>query len=250
MRPRENVVVVGATSTIGSALTESLAATGKFLVLAGGRLPGLTDVAGRLPSGSVLDVIPGDFRVADDVESCRRRILDQERVDGFVFLSSELRTGAVSSFRTGELREVYEVNVFAAFVLAQASLARSVPGSSFVFVSSIDAHRHPSGIPSVAYDGSKAALESLAQSIAVECGAQGIRSNCVVPGLIRTAMTEGFFSSEFDDARAAFLHSIPLRRPGLPEEVAALIRFLLSTEAGYISGAIIPIDGGFLSAGV
>ena len=250
MSHQENIVIVGATSGIGSALAMSLAASGRLLLLAGGQSQGLTDLAKRLPPGSVLDLVPGDFRRADDVEQCRLRILAQERINGFAYLSSELRTGPVSSFRIEELREVYEVSVFAAFVLAQASLARSGPGSSLVFVSSIDAHRHPSSIPSVAYDGAKAALESLAQSIAVECGASGIRSNCVVPGLIRTAMTEGFFSAEFDGPRAAFLESIPLHRPGLPDDVAALIQFLLSAEAAYISGAVIPVDGGFLAAGM
>jgi meso-butanediol dehydrogenase / (S,S)-butanediol dehydrogenase / diacetyl reductase len=108
-----------------------------------------------------------------------------------------------------------------------------------------------------AYSASKAAIIHLTRSIAMDYATKGIRCNCICPGVIRTPLCERFNAEvglrhgrtgeavlqEFIDG------NVPMKRVGLPEEVASLVLFLCSEEAGYINGAVVPIDGG-LTAGM
>ncbi|CAM4144691.1 3-oxoacyl-ACP reductase FabG1 [Nocardia ninae] len=99
-----------------------------------------------------------------------------------------------------------------------------------------------SGIPGqVNYAAAKAGLVGMARAITREIGSRNITANVVAPGFIDTDMTQQEVS---DDAREAALKAIPAARIGRPDEVAAAISFLASDDAAYISGAIIPVDGG------
>ena len=90
------------------------------------------------------------------------------------------------------------------------------------------------------YAASKAGLVGLARSISRELGGRGITANVVAPGFIDTDMT----AELPDERRAAYLAAIPAGRFAAPEEVAAAVRFLASDEAGYVTGAVLPVDGG------
>jgi len=90
------------------------------------------------------------------------------------------------------------------------------------------------------YAASKAGLVGLARSITRELGGRGITANVVAPGFIETDMTAVLP----EDTRKTYQAAIPAGRFATPEEVAAAVRFLASTEAAYISGAVIPVDGG------
>jgi len=244
------IAIAGSTAGIGLALTTSLDREHARLLLVGGRPEPLSALASTLSPGALIGIVPGDLRRESDRNQCTLALLESTELDGFVFLPAELRTDAFSEARSGEFRETFDVNVFAGFEFAQAALSRASSSASFVFVSSIDAHRHPRHSPSPSYDSSKRALESISESIAVEAGTRGIRSNCIIPGLIRTPMTEDFFGQDFDAERLRFLDAVPLGRPGSPEDIANLIMFLLSPVAGYVNGTSIPVDGGFLCQGL
>jgi 3-oxoacyl-[acyl-carrier protein] reductase len=95
------------------------------------------------------------------------------------------------------------------------------------------------------YAASKAGLIAFTRTVAVEVARRGVTVNAVAPGLIETELTSDFTSNGSESSGSSgLLDAIPARRTGSPEEVAACIRFLASDEASYVTGAVLPIDGG------
>ena len=99
----------------------------------------------------------------------------------------------------------------------------------------------------VAYGTSKAAVIHLTQQQAAELGEFGIRANCVAPGPVRTKLAMAVHTQEIIDA---YHDAIPLNRYGAEEEIAAVIDFLASEDASYVTGQVIAADGGFAATGV
>jgi NAD(P)-dependent dehydrogenase (short-subunit alcohol dehydrogenase family) len=93
---------------------------------------------------------------------------------------------------------------------------------------------------------SKAAVIGLTRQIATELAGQGVTANAISPGPVDTPMVEVLHSAAF---RAAYTSAIPMKRYGRPSEIASLVSFLASEVSAYITGAVIPADGGFMAAG-
>src|SRR5207249_2841345 len=91
-----------------------------------------------------------------------------------------------------------------------------------------------------AYSASKAGLVGLTKSLAREVASRGITVNAICPGFLETRMTEG----QPDDVKARYLEMTPAGRFGTPEEIAAVVAFLVGAEASYVNGAVVAIDGG------
>ncbi|MDP8977128.1 MAG: 3-oxoacyl-ACP reductase FabG [Actinomycetota bacterium] len=132
------------------------------------------------------------------------------------------------------------VNLTAAFALSRAALRGMLRrrGGRIVNITSVVGLHGNAGQAN--YAASKAGLVGLTKTLAREVGRRGITVNAVAPGFIRTAMTE-----EVDDA--GFLERIPAGRLGAPEEVAEVVSFLCSDEAGYVNGAVVQVDGGLFA---
>jgi len=146
-------------------------------------------------------------------------------------------------YAADELRDLLETNLISAFELTRAAhplLARA-EGASVVNVSSVAGHTHlRTGAP---YAMSKAAINQLTRNLAAEWAGDGIRVNAVAPWYIDTPLARQVLDDV--DYRAEVLSRTPMGRVGRPEEIAGTIAFLCMPVAGYITGQVIPVDGGF-----
>jgi len=146
-------------------------------------------------------------------------------------------------YTADELRGLLETNLISAFELTRAAhplLARA-EGASVVNVSSVAGHTHlRTGAP---YAMSKAAINQLTRNLAAEWAGNGIRVNAVAPWYIDTPLARQVLDDV--DYRAEVLSRTPMGRVGRPEEIAGTIAFLCMPVAGYITGQVIPVDGGF-----
>ena len=139
---------------------------------------------------------------------------------------------------------VLAVNLSASFEVARDAALLMPRGGSVVLVSSqigLVGHAH-----AAAYTASKAGVNGLAKALALECAPMGVRVNAVAPGPVATPMTQ---AAQDDPARAtALLAKIPLGRLGRAEEIATVIKFLLSPASGFVTGHVLVADGGFTAA--
>jgi 3-oxoacyl-[acyl-carrier protein] reductase len=140
---------------------------------------------------------------------------------------------------------VLDVDLTAAFRLTRAALGPMMRQrfGRVINVSSVVGLRANPGQAN--YAAAKAGLIAFTRTVAVEVARRGVTVNAVAPGLIETKLTHEFTSNGSDaNGASSLLDAIPARRPGSPEEVAACIRFLASDQASYVTGAVLPIDGG------
>ena len=141
-----------------------------------------------------------------------------------------------------------EINVTGAFLMCKfclPHLLKQESGGSIVTMSSVVAHA-ASAIPQIAYTTSKGALEAMTREIAITYARDNIRANCVAPGPVETARTAHYFATEANWAKRK--RYIQMGRLGQASEIAALVTFLLSKEAGYITGGTYLADGGISAA--
>lgn len=163
-------------------------------------------------------------------------------VDGLVNNAATMVKDRLQLLDRGDFQRVLALNV--EFVQALSShFARywieAEHKASIVNISSFLAHRHMNG--SAAYRASKVALESLTESMALEWGRFDIRTNAIAPGWVKTPMTETLLDGAVG---RVFQSQNPMRRLGEIEDLTPIIAFLLSSQAGYINGATIAVDGG------
>jgi 3-oxoacyl-[acyl-carrier protein] reductase len=140
---------------------------------------------------------------------------------------------------------VLDVNLTAAFRLTRAVIGpmmRQRFGRVINVASVVGLRANPG---QANYAASKAGLIAFTRTVAVEVARRGVTVNAVAPGLIETELTRDFTSNGSEPGGSnSLLDAIPARRPGSPEDVAACIRFLASDQAAYVTGAVLPIDGG------
>jgi len=161
-------------------------------------------------------------------------------VTGLVNNAGFSQDGLLLKYSMDAYDRIMDTNVRGAFLASQAALRGMLRArwGRIVNMSSAVALRGNAG--QTAYAASKTALVGLTKSLAREVGAKGITVNAICPGLLDTEMT----SHLTEQARAVYVEQTPLGRTAHLEEVAAVVRFLMSDEASYVNGAVIPVDGG------
>lgn len=226
----KTAVITGGTRGIGLATGEALRELGAQVVL-------IARTAERLEGFRVESC---DVRDRAQLERVRSSM---EALDILVANAGMNRRAEALDLSDADLREILDTNLYGAFVTCQVfgDLLVRRPGGRCIVTSSIAAV-HGQKLRA-AYGAAKAALEGMVRALAVEWGPQGATVNAIAPGFIETAMAKPYRDANPDRVQAVIDHT-PLRRLGQPEEVAALIAFLASERAAFITGQVIHIDGG------
>jgi 3-oxoacyl-[acyl-carrier protein] reductase len=235
-------VVTGGTRGIGRAIARGLAADGAALVLSG-RDPGrLAEAVAELEAtGSPVLGVQAEMGKSDDVQGL---IGDAHarfgRIDLLVNNAGLTRDGLLVRMKDADWDEVLNVNLRAAFQATRAA-ARVMMRQRAGRIVNLASTAGATGTAGQAnYASAKAGLIGLTKSTARELAHWGILVNAVAPGLCETDMTAGLS----DEIRGAYLEQIPLKRMGTPAEIAAVVRFLASDGASYITGQVIHVNGG------
>jgi len=247
--PRETgcALITGASRGIGAATATALAAEGWPVAVNYSRdRDGAERVCSRIRSGGGRAIalradVAGDGAAEQLLESAGEEFGPVLVLVNNAGITSD---GLSMRLRDEEWSRVLDVNLTATFRLTRAALGPMMSSrfGRVINVSSVVGLRANPGQAN--YSAAKAGLIGLTRTVAAEVARRGVTVNAIAPGLIKTEMTRAFAGDGRDYNGTRLLESIPARRPGAPEEVAACIRFLASDEASYVTGTVLTVDGG------
>ncbi len=239
---KRTALITGASRGIGKACAEVLSLAGYRLVLTARSIEKLQEVASEI-AGNGGEVFPLelDLSTRDMIpDAISRAIKEFGRIDILVNNAGMTKDGLAVRMKPSDWQAVLDTNLSGAFYATQQVL----PGmmrerwGRVVNISSVVGEM---GNPGQAnYVASKAGLIGLTKSLAQELGSRNITVNAVAPGFIETDMTHGLTP----ELKQKMIDQTPLRRIGTPQDVAAAVKFLVSEEAGFITGHVLDVNGG------
>lgn len=239
-------IVTGAGSGIGKAAAKLFAAEGAKVVCAdvtGAEAATAMEIGPAQATAMTVDV----SKAADVKELLERTKALYGRLDVlFNNAGIEGKQALTPDYEEEEFDRVLAVNAKGVFLGMKYGipLMLETGGGSIINTASVAGLVGFPGL--VAYTASKGAVIQMTKTAALEFAAQGVRVNAICPGVIRTPMVERFTAGQ-PDAEAQLTMAEPVGRMGTPEEVAALAVFLASDESSFVTGAALPVDGGFLA---
>lgn len=236
----KKALITGAARGIGKTIADLFIAQGAEIWGLDYKEP--EDLAGRIKeAGGKLHWVTADLSVLNAVDAAIEGALKES--GGFdILVNNAGITKDNLSFRMSleEWQKVIDINLSAAFLVARTvgrDMIRKRAGSIINMASVVGIHGNGG---QANYSASKAGLIGVTKSLAQETASRGVRVNAVAPGYIATDMTAGLP----DKVKEAFIEHVPLKRMGTPQDVANAVLFLASDESVYITGQVLPVDGG------
>lgn len=235
----KTALVTGATGGIGGAVAKALHARGATVAISGTRREALDALAAEL--GDRVHVIPANL---SDKESVEALVPAAEAAMGSLDIlvnnAGVTRDGLFMRMKDEDWDLVIRVNLEGAFRLCRAAVKGMMKRRTGRIIS-ITSIVGVTGNPGQGnYAASKAGLIGMSKSLAAEVASRGITVNCIAPGFIETPMTDVLN----DKQRETILGNVPAGRLGTPEEIAAAVVYLASTEASYVTGQTLHVNGG------
>ncbi len=240
-------LVTGATSGIGRAIALRFAEEGAHVAITGRRQNRLeeTAAAARAHGVTVVEISAEHTRPADNARAVEMAVAGLGGLDILVNAAGVIGNDSIVEAKPDEWRRILDSNLEAVYDLTHRATPHIVAGvrGSIINMSSVAGLRPYANL--LAYCVSKSAINTLTQCLALELAPQGVRVNAINPGVV---VSELHVTGNAVTDYAAFLERArsthPLGRPGEPAEIAALATFLVSDEAGWITGGLHVVDGG------
>jgi 3-oxoacyl-[acyl-carrier protein] reductase len=236
------VLVTGGSRGIGAAISRRFAALGsRVAIVYRSDQAAATKLAGELAGTDRRCVaVKGDVAEPDDIKAVVASTVEQfGGIDVLVNCAGIGGNRLLGKMDAPFIRKIMDTNVLGTVLMAEESLPHlASPGGRIINISSGLAYRPIPG--SSVYSASKAAVVALTHALGKELGPRGITVNCVAPGVIETDMTTAILAERGDQ----ILAMTPLARIGQPDDIAGIVTFLASSEAGWITGRTIIADGG------
>jgi NAD(P)-dependent dehydrogenase (short-subunit alcohol dehydrogenase family) len=238
-------IVTGASSGLGVAFAEGLAEAGADVAICARRAERLEETKARVEAhGRRCVAIPADVAKPED---CKRVVEEAKAALGRVDLlinNAGIGTAAPATREDpDDFRRVIDINLNGSYWMAQACGRTMEPGSSIVNIGSVLGST-TAGLPQAAYASSKAAIIGLTRDLAQQwTGRKGIRVNALAPGFFESEMTDQYPEGYLDQ----MMFRVPAGRIGEARELVAAAVFLASDASSYVTGALLPVDGGLLT---
>lgn len=244
----KSALVVGASGALGSAAAHALAAAGANLTLTGSNSETLKSLAEQLDQfGVSVNVHIGRPETEENAQDMILAATKSHPLDIIICASGTAVVKPITEMQPDEFDKVMDANVRQSWLVCRAAskvMIEQNRGGKMILVSSVRAHFATTAGTS-AYGTSKAAINMLTRSLAVELGPHNICVNAIAPTVFRSALTSWLFETESADKRQQVLSRIPLGRLGEPEDFNGIFMFLASSASNLVTGEIINIDGGF-----
>ncbi|MGD9161161.1 MAG: SDR family oxidoreductase [Desulfobacteraceae bacterium] len=247
----KTAIITGGGTGIGAAIAARFVADGARVCITGRRENVLDEMIKSLPDDKIVKC-QGDVTNPSDIERIIETTLDFGGTVNVLVNNAGVGTeGSITGASIEEWRKTVELNLVAPFMLMRAVIPHmiKVGGGSIVNISSLASLR---SIPlGSAYCTSKAGLNMLTQQAALDYGGDGIRCNAICPGFVFSDMVEEHFGQVAKDLgtdlkalMAKVFQDIPSHQPANPDKIAGICSFLAGDDSGYITGTVIPVDGG------
>lgn len=245
------VIVTGGASGIGLETAHQFAAEGALTVIADINAEKEAEVVAAFKARNQECIYyPANASNTDNVKNLVNTVMGRYGKIDVLFNNAGIEiSGSVTDFTEGHYQQVMDSNVKSVFLCSKYVLPHMMKCSSGVIINMASVASFLAWKDDAVYSASKAAVKLLTQAMAIEYAPYAIRVNAVAPGIIDTPMTDRAIGivpnvAELKKIKGA-VH--PLGRLGLPLEVAKTVLFLASEEASFITGAIMPVDGGYLA---